>query len=626
MYLLSFFAFLFTNQVVSYQSTKYIDHRKIKQLLRFNPFFIQWFFDLKILNFLFTLLASLLLHAQTYNPNRYSSRIFSSVNVVQNVQYGSAPQWVWPYWNENLFLDVYSPIGDPVQNRPLVILAHSGGFASGSKNTENIVALCDSLARLGYVTASIDYRKGLNPLDSVSAERAVYRGVQDAKAAIRFFKQNHELFGIDTNYIYFGGMSAGGMMSLYVGYMDLESERPLSTFGGLTVNDLGCLDCTGNNWSNSSKVRAIMDYWGGMNDTTMIQFQDTPILIMHGYNDEVVSYYYDHPFGLATLPLNFGASPIFTRATNMEMDVELITSYSNLHMLDGSNNGYFSLGTSPNTFWYDTLLPRTRSFLFRQTRSLIENYNFDTVYICPNDTFSLSVSPANFEYFEWLFDSNSFQIIGDHHLSNVSFISTATVSDSIGVIGFNSVYCVSDTVWFDIVRYPELSDVIIIEQFAPLSFHFSVESFNVDSVNWTFGDGFNSFGIDISHTYNTEGIYPIEAQIITNNGCSFTLYDTLVTSEFTQLTENETLSNKMIVAPNPLIIESSRSLLIRFPDQEFLLGELRIFSPTGSPIFVESLNELNNTISLEKTTLESGIYYIEFTSPSLYSVQKLVVN
>ena len=43
---------------------------------------------------------------------------------------------------------------------------------------------------MGYVTASIEYRLGMFPIDSVNAIKAVLRATQDMKAAVRWFRQD----------------------------------------------------------------------------------------------------------------------------------------------------------------------------------------------------------------------------------------------------------------------------------------------------------------------------------------------------------------------------------------------------------------------------------------------------
>lgn len=354
----------------------------------------------------FLLLALNGFSQSTYDELRYRHAIFSQVDTTFDVEYGSAPQWVWPYWNEDLILDVFQPNGDVVTNRPLIIFAHAGGFLNGSRDVDDMVALCDSFARKGYVTATIDYRKGFNPLDAESAERAVYRGVQDGKAAVRFFKENASTFGIDTNFIYFGGMSAGGFMSLHVAYMDEESERPASTYGGGTVNDLGCLDCSGNSYSHTSKVRAILDYWGAIQDTIDIVAGNTPLMIMHGTDDPTVPFIYGQPFGLATLPYVYGGSPVHERVNNLGIYNEFYTSNApGAHMLDGSDNGTFTSGA--NDFWYDTLLPRTTDFLVRMTKPNPLKVSPDTISVCMGEAVSLEVDGDVDSYYRWGYDATN---------------------------------------------------------------------------------------------------------------------------------------------------------------------------------------------------------------------------
>ena len=123
----------------------------------------------KVLIFLVLCLSVSSILAQDYNPNRYRERIFPSVLTIPDVLYGSSPQWIWQYWDEDLYLDVYVPDGDDNPKRPLIIFAHSGGFINGSKDVDDMVAICDSFAQKVYVTASIAYRKGFDPLDSESA-------------------------------------------------------------------------------------------------------------------------------------------------------------------------------------------------------------------------------------------------------------------------------------------------------------------------------------------------------------------------------------------------------------------------------------------------------------------------
>ncbi len=388
---------------------------------------------------------------QPFNPNRYKKNIFPYADTAVDVLYGSAPVWTFPYADENLYVDIYQPQGDTHYNRPLIIFAHAGGFLNGDKQVDNMVALCDSFAKMGFVAASIGYRKGFNPLDSESAERAVYRGVQDGKACVRFFKHNAATYNIDTNYIFFGGMSAGGFMSLYVGYMDKESERPQSTYGWIAP-DLGCLDCSGNNFATTSKVRAIIDMWGAVSDTTIIEPGDIPALIMHGINDGTVPYYTGYAFGLITLPETHGAGPISERMTNIGVPHELITSYSNLHMLDGSDNGTFV--NPPNSFWYDTLFPRSTAFLYEIMKPKTYKISPDTSYIGQFQSLTLEVSDTvNSIYYDWMIPQDVI-VLNDQDISMIDLRFDVPGTYDIRVVEVNDLLCIGDTLTLTVVVSP----------------------------------------------------------------------------------------------------------------------------------------------------------------------------
>lgn len=340
--------------------------------------------------------------AQQLDTNRYKNSMFDS-QAVYDVQYSTVPQWVWPYWNVDLSMDIFEPMGDLNTKKPLIIFAHAGGFINGSKDVDNMQAICDTFARKGFVTATIDYRKGFDPFDEESAERAVYRAIQDGKTAVRFFKENHAAYNIDTNNVFFGGMSAGGFISYHVAYLDEESERPASTYGGGTVNDLGCTDCAGSFQNNTSEIKAVLDYWGATIDTTFMQAGDQPIMIMHGTQDPTVPYYEGYPFGLSTLPLVYGAEPIKNQAEAVGVPYTLIKNDMDLHMMEGSNNGTWD--PIPNDFWGDTLLPFTTDFVFDLIKPTTVKISPDTVYLGLNEVYTFEVEDHLDAQYIWDFNN-----------------------------------------------------------------------------------------------------------------------------------------------------------------------------------------------------------------------------
>ena len=98
-----------------------------------------------------------------------------------------------------------------------------------------------------------------------------YRGLQDLSAAVRYLREHHTDYGIDYNNIYIWGSSAGAFSGIHLSYME-EEDRMASTF----VNnfgwdpDLGCIDCSGNDFDHDSKPKAVIACWGGIFDLDWI--------------------------------------------------------------------------------------------------------------------------------------------------------------------------------------------------------------------------------------------------------------------------------------------------------------------------------------------------------------------
>jgi para-nitrobenzyl esterase len=259
------------------------------------------------LSIAFICLGSAKLSAQC-GGGRYLSPIFSADNVTSNIQYGS--NVTYTNTPQNLLLDVYQPTGDAALLRPLIIMAHGGSFLGGSKTGTDVVPLCHDFAKMGYVVASIDYRLGITGIpvgipDSVGATESVIRGVHDGKAAVRFFRKSAaegNPYKVDTNQIYFAGVSAGAIIAIHMAYLDDMSEYPSwidSSHAGLS----GGLEGVSGNPGYSSDVNAIVNICGAIRDTSWIHAGDEPICSFHGTNDQTV------PYGSATIYL-LGIYPI----------------------------------------------------------------------------------------------------------------------------------------------------------------------------------------------------------------------------------------------------------------------------------------------------------------------------
>ena len=295
---------------------------------------------------------------------RYFDRIFPTVNKTADIIYGNAPAITSFYISESfttaqdLKLDLFQPEGDIEPSRALIIFAHSGGFINGTKGNQDMQALSDSFAHYGYVTASIGYRKNFNLLSSSSSERAVWRGTQDASSAIRYFKQNAALYNIDTTKIFLWGSSAGGFLALGLAYVD-DSERPASTFSS---PNLGCKDCSGNNYPFSSKVRGIISCWGATKDSSWIQSNNNiPALLFHGTNDGTVPFTEGYPFGLPTITYVRGSQQLNEQLNKTTIYHEFYPAAGQDHEYWGTSNGTF-IPAGPTAYWAD-IINKSKAFM-----------------------------------------------------------------------------------------------------------------------------------------------------------------------------------------------------------------------------------------------------------------------
>lgn len=236
------------------------------------------------------------------------NKMYTNVTVVHDVLYRIATNNLGA--QDSLKMDIYSPTGAPDTARPCVVLIHGGSFLTGTKADSIMMTFCTELALRGYVTVSINYRLGVQiSLTDIAGSqkqfnRAVYRAVQDSKAAIRFLRVNASQYHIDTSLIFCGGYSAGAVTTVHSAYMNqTEAVSKIDTTG------LGLLD-EGENLTQSSSFKAAINYCGAIGDTNWLQTGDIPIISFHGTADTVVPYTMGNAFKLPLFPFIFGSGTI----------------------------------------------------------------------------------------------------------------------------------------------------------------------------------------------------------------------------------------------------------------------------------------------------------------------------
>lgn len=432
--------------------------------------------------------------------DRYNAELFG-VTETNDIQFSSGvPQpnegggfyeWITGYplnveeYNTSpvdLKMDIFEPTGDTMQHRPVVIVAFGGGFLSGSKDHWSIRLICQNLAKRGYVAAAIDYRLGMNIFDADLANRAVYRGLQDARSAVRFFRADaagDNTYKVDPDHIFIGGHSSGAFMALHNAYLDLETERPLSTYewmqDGNIIPDQECLDCVGDNTGFSGHANAIFSLAGALGFTSFIESGlDPKVVMFHSTDDGTVPYDSGSPFSSilwavvgSDLPDVYGSLPISEQADIVGLPYDFF-SYT--------NRGHDVHESSSSTLYSD-IIPGISDWFFNE--ELKPNYDAlkgDSI-ICSDElqkTYQLGAGEG--VYFDW-------QVVGGQIVNPSNYSSTNTInwdptamSHSLKVIPYNQMDAKGD----------ELEIIPIFQMQDENNFLNNTSSWE-DNTNWSLG-------------------------------------------------------------------------------------------------------------------------------------------
>jgi para-nitrobenzyl esterase len=332
---------------------------------------------------------------------RYLTSIFNEVEVT-SVKYGENINSDGQL--EELYLDVYEPTGDIETNRPLIILAHGGAFIKGelfdlnglTYKSGTVVKLCKTFASMGYVCASIEYRRESNPLALLFEERmikAIFRSVHDGKAAIRYFKKNAaegNQFAIDPNQIIIGGESSGAILALHLPYItDLDMLPGLWYSWAQQLG--GDLEGNSGNPGYNTDVRGIINVSGAFGKPEFIKGNNIPLLHIHGTADPIVPYGVDNPFGIPWLPNMYGSMIIHEKALEEGIKSTLITYPGRGHVPYIRN---FPIDNSLNPEIWDSTISQISNFAYslldcnpdNQVVTGLQDKLNSTIQLFPNPT------------------------------------------------------------------------------------------------------------------------------------------------------------------------------------------------------------------------------------------------
>lgn len=276
---------------------------------------------------------------------RYLDEVFTDVSVSSDVTYGVNATVLFltvPGIGEAipqpLKMNVYEPVGDTQEERPLIIYLHTGNFLpqpnfcsiGGTLNDDVLVEIATRLAKRGYVVATASYRFGWNPIASTQTERtftlinAAYRGVQDLRTCIRYFKrdyvENGNNYGVDTSRITVWGQGTGGYISLAAATLDQYEDILLPKFttdfmgipipmvipqvnGDIYGTSVGIVPpgspapftagdtlCYPNHVGYNSDFQLCVNMGGALADTSWLDASDPPMISYHVPNDSLAPY------------------------------------------------------------------------------------------------------------------------------------------------------------------------------------------------------------------------------------------------------------------------------------------------------------------------------------------------
>jgi poly(3-hydroxybutyrate) depolymerase len=272
--------------------------------------------------------------AASYGQEYCYTPRFDTVDVFNNSQldtfsvvFGQNLNWLGQMVTLKMTMVMPDSAFDSYDRRPLLVLIHGGGLFK-SNRYEPIDDLF-YFARKGYVCATIDYRLGWQTIayptyclgDNHTHKDALYRGVQDTKAALRFLVANASLYRIDTGFIFIGGSSAGGFVSMATQFM---SQADFNAVDTTMLPTMGSLDSASNTLTDTYTVKGILCIKGVLFDTSCMDLPEvTSVLFFHGTADAFYPYLTGHAYSCSNYLILQGAGEMYKRLKHLTRCYEL---------------------------------------------------------------------------------------------------------------------------------------------------------------------------------------------------------------------------------------------------------------------------------------------------------------
>lgn len=166
-------------------------------------------------------------------------------------------------------------------DRPVIISFFGGGWKGGNPN--QFYDQSEYYATLGVVGISVDYRT------SDKDQTTPFEAVMDAKSAVRWVRENHEMLGIDPQKIIVSGGSAGGHLASCTAVIEgVEDDADLTVSS--KPNAMILFNPVVNTTAQGYGSEKLKGRETELSPVHHIDPQTPPTLILHGTKDTTVPY------------------------------------------------------------------------------------------------------------------------------------------------------------------------------------------------------------------------------------------------------------------------------------------------------------------------------------------------
>jgi acetyl esterase/lipase len=238
----------------------------------------------------------------------------SEIKIYRDIRYWNKPDGIEQDSSSDRVLDLYLPQGNK-EKLPVFVFIHGGGFSGGDKKSTE--ALCSKMSASGFAVVSVNYYLTLKhekvPGVSCSAymskglsekafhpvlQKAIKNASSDVQLAFGWIKDNAVRYNFDLSSLSISGGSAGAMTALYTAYISDQKILP---------------------------IKAVVNLWGGLENSGLIKKGCPPLLSYHGDLDKLI--HIDYAYALQSRMKEIG------------------NSKSALHVLEGKGHAMYNLIT-----------------------------------------------------------------------------------------------------------------------------------------------------------------------------------------------------------------------------------------------------------------------------------------